>query len=382
MRDIYRLSLLPLLFERLRVDPEVAQSRSLSILNWLAAEADQGWEQPIRLFAQSSFDRAYQTQSERLSQTLWGLDFANPVGLAAGFDKDGRAASAWSQLGLGFAELGTVTLKPQPGNPQPRLFRLPQDRAALNRMGFNNQGAAQLAQRLSQLASSEYPIPLGVNLGKSKVTPLDQAAQDYLGSFKLLADLGSYFVVNVSSPNTPGLRSLQAKSQLAPILDALQSANTQQKPLLVKISPDLAWENIDDVIDLAREYQLAGIIATNTTLSREGLHTQTIQATGQSPAQEAGGISGAPVRQRSTEVIRYIYQQTDGTLPIVGVGGIFTADDAWEKIVAGASLVQVYTGFVYEGPWIVRQILQGLLAKLDAQRLAHISDAIGLGHGG
>ena len=382
MRDIYRLSLLPLLFERLRVDPEVAQSRSLSILNWLAAEADQGWEQPIRLFAQSSFDRAYQTQSERLSQTLWGLDFANPVGLAAGFDKDGRAASAWSQLGLGFAELGTVTLKPQPGNPQPRLFRLPQDRAALNRMGFNNQGAAQLAQRLSQLASSEYPIPLGVNLGKSKVTPLDQAAQDYLGSFKLLADLGSYFVVNVSSPNTPGLRSLQAKSQLAPILDALQSANTQQKPLLVKISPDLAWENIDDVIDLAREYQLAGIIATNTTLSREGLHTQTIQATGQSPAQEAGGISGAPVRQRSTEVIRYIYQQTDGTLPIVGVGGIFTADDAWEKIVAGASLVQVYTGFVYEGPWIVRQIFQGLLAKLDAQRLAHISDAIGLGHGG
>ncbi|MEL6138405.1 MAG: quinone-dependent dihydroorotate dehydrogenase [Cyanobacteria bacterium J06626_23] len=382
MRDIYRLSLLPLLFERLRVDPEVAQSRSLSILNWLAAEADQGWEQPIRLLAQSSFDRAYQTQSERLSQTLWGLDFANPVGLAAGFDKDGRAASAWSQLGLGFAELGTVTLKPQPGNPQPRLFRLPQDRAALNRMGFNNQGAAQLAQRLSQLASSEYPIPLGVNLGKSKVTPLDQAAQDYLGSFKLLADLGSYFVVNVSSPNTPGLRSLQAKSQLAPILHALQSANTQQKPLLVKISPDLAWENIDDVIDLAREYQLAGIIATNTTLSREGLHTQTIQATGQSPAQEAGGISGAPVRQRSTEVIRYIYQQTDGTLPIVGVGGIFTADDAWEKIVAGASLVQVYTGFVYEGPWIVRQILQGLLAKLDAQRLAHISDAIGLGHGG
>ena len=212
------------------------------------------------------------------------------------------------------------------------------------------------------------------------MTPLDQAAQDYLGSFNLLADLGDYFVVNVSSPNTPGLRSLQAKAQLAPILAALQAANAEQKPLLVKISPDLAQDNIDDVIDLAQEYQLAGLIATNTTLSREGLQTQTIATTGQSPQQEAGGISGAPVRQRATEVIRYIYQRTQGNLPIIGVGGIFTAQDAWEKITAGASLVQVYTGFVYEGPWIARQIVTGLVQRLDEQGLETIEQVVGLDH--
>ena len=380
MRDIYRLSLLPVLFERLRLDPEQAVGQTLSLLSWFTAVPGTGWAQPIRRFAQSRFASAYQLNSTRLSQTLWGLNFANPVGLAAGFDKDGRAAAAWGQLGLGFAELGTVTFKPQPGNPKPRLFRLPQDQAALNRMGFNNQGAEQLAVRLRQLVRSEYPIPLGVNLGKSKVTPLAQADQDYLGSFKLLADLGDYFVVNVSSPNTPGLRSLQAKSQLAPILATLQAANQQKEPLLVKISPDLAQENIDDVIDLAREYQLAGLIATNTTLSREGLKTQSLTATGTSPQQEAGGISGAPVRQRSTEVIHYIYQRTGGTLPIIGVGGIFTAQDAWEKITAGASLVQVYTGFVYEGPWITRQISQGLLQRLDEHGLGTIDEAVGLAH--
>ncbi|MEO0540939.1 MAG: quinone-dependent dihydroorotate dehydrogenase [Cyanobacteria bacterium P01_A01_bin.105] len=380
MRDVYRLSLLPTLFERFRLDPEWAQGQALSSLNWLAADPNGGWAQPVRRFAQSQFESAYQVHSQRLGQTLWNLSFTNPVGLAAGFDKDGRAAAAWGQLGLGFAELGTVTLKAQPGNPRPRLFRLPLDGAALNRMGFNNQGAAQLAARLEGLAPPAYPIPIGVNLGKSKVTPLEQAAQDYLGSFKLLAALGDYFVVNVSSPNTPGLRSLQAKSQLAPILNALQQANTDQKPLLVKISPDLAQENIDDVIDLAREYQLAGLIATNTTLSRQGLRTQKIQATGQSPSQEAGGISGAPVRQRATEMIHYIYQQTHGELPIIGVGGIFNADDAWEKITAGASLVQVYTGFVYEGPWIARQILQGLLQRLDEHGLDTLQQAVGLGH--
>ena len=313
-----------------------------------------------------------------MSQSLWGLQFPNPVGLAAGFDKDGQAAGAWASLGFGLAELGTVTYLPQAGNPQPRLFRLPADRAALNRMGFNNQGAAALAARLKGLRDrGTVPIPLGVNLGKSKVTPLEAAAQDYRSSFHLLRDLGDYFVVNVSSPNTPGLRSLQARDQLEPILDGLQQENSENKPILVKIAPDLDWEAIAEVVDLAQTYALAGLIATNTTISRDGLKTQVIDRTGNAVTAEAGGISGAPVRQRSTEVIRQIYQHTRGQLPIVGVGGIFNADDAWEKITAGASLVQVYTGWIYEGPWMVRRILAGLVQKLQAAGYSSIHEAIG-----
>lgn len=309
---------------------------------------------------------------------LWGQNFSNPIGLAAGFDKDGIAANLWSGFGFGFAELGTVTFHAQLGNPRPRLFRLPADRAALNRMGFNNQGAAVLAQRLQRL--HDVKIPLGVNLGKSKVTSLEAAAADYLESFKLLKEWGDYFVVNVSSPNTPGLRSLQATDQLEPILSALQSENQAQKPLLIKIAPDLEWEDIADVLSLAQQYNLAGIIATNTTIRRDGLKTETIQSTGNSVTEEAGGISGAPLRQRSTEVIRFIYQQTQGKLAIVGVGGIFTAEDAWEKITAGASLIQVYTGWFYEGPEMVRRILEGLLQKLDDRALHSLQDAIGLDH--
>jgi dihydroorotate dehydrogenase len=246
-------------------------------------------------------------------------------------------------------------------------------------MGFNNQGAAAMAATLTQLKRQAKGVstPLGINLGKSKITPLETASQDYLESFRLLKDLGDYFVVNVSSPNTPGLRSLQSREQLAPILDALQQDNQNQKPLLVKIAPDLAWEDISDIVSLAQTYQLAGIIATNTTLSRAGLKTEAIYPTGNSPPEEAGGLSGAPLRQRSTEVIRFIYDQTQGTLPIIGVGGIFTAVDAWEKITAGASLLQVYTGWVYEGPWMVRRILTGLTERLQAEGLETISQAIG-----
>ncbi|MEM9161904.1 MAG: quinone-dependent dihydroorotate dehydrogenase, partial [Cyanobacteria bacterium P01_F01_bin.4] len=382
LQDIYKTSLLPLLFKRLGADPETVQRQTLKALAWLATqpEAAPYWAQPTRRFAQAWFQEACCLSSTRLAQTIGGLTFSNPVGLAAGFDKDGVAVQAWPTLGFGFAELGTVTFYAQSGNPQPRLFRLPEDQAALNRMGFNNGGAARLAGWLqSQLQAQGYPIPLGVNLGKSKMTPLEQAAEDYRQSFDLLKDWGSYFVVNVSSPNTPGLRSLQSKTQLAPILDTLQSANQGQKPLLVKIAPDLAWEDIDDILDLIEQYQLAGVIATNTTIARTGLKTRTILKTGNPIAQEPGGISGAPVRQRSTEVIRHIYQRTQGQLPIIGVGGIFTADDAWEKITAGASLVQVYTGWIYEGPWMVKKILQGLLEKLDEFGLETIAEAVGLG---
>jgi dihydroorotate dehydrogenase len=317
----------------------------------------------------------------RLAQTCWGLNFANPLGLAAGFDKNGTAARAWPLFGFGFTELGTVTRYAQPGNPKPRLFRLLADQAALNRMGFNNQGADAMATHLATLwPMGRSPIPIGINLGKSKVTPLEEAAADYGYSFQKLYPWGDYFVVNVSSPNTPGLRSLQAAEQLAPILATLQAANPNHKPLLVKIAPDLEWEEIAAVIDLAQQYHLAGIIATNTTIRREGLKTAILPQTGRPITEEAGGISGAPLRDRATEVIRFIWKTTQGQLPIIGVGGIFTAEDAWEKITAGACLLQTYTGWIYEGPWMVRRVMEGLLQKLEEHALPSLEAAVGWEH--
>ncbi|WP_416673723.1 dihydroorotate dehydrogenase (quinone) [Egbenema bharatensis] len=388
--DLYTSAIRPLLFSGLKADPEWLHSQSMQILNLLN---EQGHRFPIQQL-RHQLHQSFCFSHPILEQTLWGCPFQNPIGLAAGFDKDGIAAHIWSDFGFGFAELGTVTLHPQPGNPKPRLFRLLEDQAVLNRMGFNNQGAEALAERLmgrvevrSQKSESEEnqsptnesphsslltphsslltphsplptphsplptphsPIPLGINLGKSKITPLESAVEDYLGSFRLLKDLGDYFVVNVSSPNTPGLRSLQATEQLAPILAALQQENQGRKPILVKIAPDLEWEDITSILELAQDHQLAGIIATNTTIRRDQLKTQVIAATGNPVTEEAGGISGQPLRARSTEVIRFIYQQTGGTLPIIGVGGVFTVEDAWEKITAGATLVQTYTGWIYE----------------------------------
>lgn len=400
--NIYRAGVRPILFSGLKVDPEWLHQQTIQTLSWL----DRQVEKPHFSLVKAQLQRSYCLADTRLEQTLWGLQFKNPLGLAAGFDKDGVAAGIWSSFGFGFAELGTVTLHAQPGNSRPRLFRLPADYAALNRMGFNNQGAAALAARLKarrelgegleelleeqseelgRSTSTSYtlhpiPFPIGINLGKSKVTSLEAAAADYVGSFQLLKDLGDYFVVNVSSPNTPGLRSLQATEQLAPILAALQQENDQRKPILVKIAPDLDWEAIASVIDLIQTYRLAGVIATNTTINREGLKTQIIASTGKLVKDEPGGISGAPVRQRSTEVIRFIWQQTQGELPIIGVGGIFTAEDAWEKLTAGASLIQTYTGWIYEGPGMVRNVLAGLQKKLDLHKLASLSEAIGLEH--
>ncbi|HEY9726453.1 MAG TPA: quinone-dependent dihydroorotate dehydrogenase [Chroococcales cyanobacterium] len=405
--DIYQSSIRPLLFSVLKADPEWLHQQTFRTLSWLARTSDRVPSRWIQAQLQQSFCLSHPA----IEQTLWGLKFPNPLGLAAGFDKDGVAANLWGNFGFGFAELGTVTLKAQPGNPRPRLFRLIEDEAVLNRMGFNNCGAEALAQRLerlnvrrlnleqglqvsslqversnlqpstsphsSNLQSSTPTIPLGINLGKSKVTPLEEAADDYLGSFRLLKNSGDYFVVNVSSPNTPGLRSLQDAAQLRLILEALQQENNSQKPIFVKIAPDLEWDAIADAIEVAQTYQLAGIIATNTTIRRDMLKTQLVQATGKPVIEEAGGISGAPLRQRSTEVIRFIYQQTQGQLPIIGVGGIFTAEDAWEKITAGASLIQVYTGWIYEGPWMVRRILQGLLHKLEERGLSSIAEAVG-----
>lgn len=311
-------------------------------------------------------DRWFSHTDPALEMSLWGLSFANPIGVAAGFDKNGEAIAAWEHLGFGFAEVGTVTRHAQPGNPRPRLFRLPADQAAINRMGFNNEGADSLAGRLS---GQKTAIPVGINLGKSKITPLEQASDDYLYSFERLYSLGDYFVVNVSSPNTPGLRQLQQADRLGEILGRLQAANQGQKPLLVKIAPDLEWGAIDEVIDLCGEYRLAGIIATNTTIGRTGLKTA---------AQEAGGLSGAPLRNRSTEVVGRIWRRSGGQLPVIGVGGIASGEAAWEKIVHGASLVQIYTGWIYEGPWLVRGILKELSKRLAEAGLTQLEQAVGL----
>ncbi|PLZ92094.1 dihydroorotate dehydrogenase (quinone) [Fischerella muscicola CCMEE 5323] len=373
--DIYQALIRPFFFDLLDTDPEWLHYSTIRSLSWLANNK----HRPPASWIAKRLQNSLSITDKSLEQTLFGLNFPNPVGLGAGFDKDGVATSIWSSFGFGFAEVGTVTFVAQPGNPLPRLFRLPLDKAALNRMGFNNSGAAAMAARLAACKQQFPPaIPIGINLGKSKVTPLEAAAEDYLNSFRLLKELGDYFVVNVSSPNTPGLRSLQDATMLSSILAALQTENNTQKPIFVKIAPDLEWEAIADIISLAQTYQLAGIIATNTTIRRDGLKTQVIAKTGKSPQEEAGGISGMPVRDRSTEIIRFIWQQTQGKIPIIGVGGIFTPEDAWEKITAGACLVQVYTGWIYSGPLMIRGILEGLLAKLEQTGLNSISQAVGL----
>ena len=366
--------LYPLILSVTRNNPEKGHQQLIHTLKTIDRLHRQGsgW-------VMEQLEQAFIHRDCRLKQTVWGLNFANVLGLSAGCDKEGEAAALWPALGFGFAELGAVTQHPQPGNPQPRLFRLPQDQAVINRLGANNRGATAMAATLKQ-TWDYYPrrIPIGINLCKSKITPLEQAVDDYVFSFQALAPVADYFVVNVSSPNTPGLRSLQESDELARIFAGLQAVNTDRKPLLVKISPDLSWEAIAVIIELVKTHHLSGIVATNTSTKREGLKTQTLPQTGNPITTEAGGLSGQPIRARSTEVIRYIYQQTQGKITIIGVGGIFTAEDAWEKITAGASLLQLYTGWIYGGPWVVADILQGLGKKLDQHQLTQISQAVGL----
>lgn len=292
----------------------------------------------------------------------FGLKFPNAVGLAAGFDKNARAWPAAAALGFGHVEIGTVTALAQPGNPQPRMFRYPEQEAVINRMGFNNEGAAAVAARLAgQPGPGKRRIPLGINLGKSKVTPLDEAVADYLSSFAKLADHADYLVLNVSSPNTPGLRQLQDVKPLRELLGAIMAANREraskkgvgQLPVLLKIAPDLTYPQIDGALEVIAEFGLAGVIATNTTLARPGdlLNVQ------------EGGLSGAPLRARSTEIVRYISKVTNGRLPIIGVGGITDTAGASEKLDAGATLVQVYTGMIYRGPFFARDLAWGVAAR-------------------
>ena len=317
----------------------------------------------------------------RLEQVLFGCRFSNPVGLAAGFDKNGVAAGIWDRFGFGFAEVGTVTWHGQPGNPKPRLFRLAEEQAALNRMGFNNDGAQALLKTLERQRldpPGRRPAVLGINVGKSKITSLQQAPDDYASSLELLAPLADYAVINVSSPNTPGLRDLQDSVQLRRLVERLRRLPACP-PLLVKIAPDLDDESIDGIARLAFEEGLAGVIAVNTSLDRLGLEQRRLAQTGRTLAEEAGGLSGMPLRRRALEVIRRLRVSAGPSLPLIGVGGIDSPSVAWERIAAGASLVQLYTGWIYKGPDLVPRILEGLVQQLDRHGLRNIDEASGCG---
>jgi dihydroorotate dehydrogenase len=300
------------------------------------------------------FKSLYEVNDKRLETEVFGLKFKNPVGLAAGFDKDAALYQELSNLGFGFIEIGTLTPKGQEGNPKKRLFRLKADSAIINRMGFNNGGVQEAVERLKK----NNGVLIGGNIGKNKLTPNEEATSDYEICFDALYDYVDYFVVNVSSPNTPNLRALQDKEPLTQLLQTLQNKNLakpKQKPVLLKIAPDLTDDQLLDIIDIVNETKIAGVIATNTTISREGL---------QSEAKiEMGGLSGKPLTKRSTEVIRFLSQKSNKSFPIIGVGGIHSAEDALEKLEAGASLIQLYTGFIYEGPALVKAINKAILAK-------------------
>ncbi|NOS69479.1 MAG: quinone-dependent dihydroorotate dehydrogenase [Verrucomicrobia bacterium] len=396
MSWFYRKLIRPALFSQ---QPEDAHHRAINSLAWVS-------NHPFACDALESFFAA-----PPLPVDLFGLRFPNPVGLAAGMDKCADAVPAWAALGFGFSELGGVTWHPQPGNPSPRMFRAVADEAIINRMGFNNPGAEALAEKLRGWRTRGlWPRhPVGINLGKSKITPLEKAAEDYANSFRALRDLADFFVVNVSSPNTPGLRQLQDKAALDEILAAIQEVQnsptksvvsgqwpaasagghqtssqaspaadyglrtTDSKPILIKVAPDLTFDALDEILELTGQRNIAGIVATNTTITRPATDDTDVQHI----YSETGGLSGRPLRDRSTEVIRHLYRQSHGKLPIIGVGGIFNADDAWKKISAGASLVQIYTGLVYEGPGLVQDIVAGLVGKLGRECASNLLEKVG-----
>ena len=343
---LYRHVLRPLMFQ---LDAETVHHAAMSALRTASGSP------PLRAMLRAIAGAGNVDRDPALARTVFGVRFPNPVGLAAGFDKDGVALAAWEALGFGFVEAGTLTAQAQPGNPKPRIFRRPEQRALINRLGFNNGGADAAAARFARLrAAARWPsIPVGINLGKSKVTPLERATEDYVYSLGVLHPYGDYFVLNVSSPNTPGLRSLQGRDELDALLRAVQDKNRAlavPRPILVKIAPDLTEGQIEEILELATRHELAGIVATNTTIDHSLLPVG-------SPA-EQGGLSGEPLRRRATEIVRFLAART--SMPIIAVGGVSDGASAREKFDAGAALVQVYTGFVYGGPSLVARICREL----------------------
>ncbi|MGZ9735756.1 quinone-dependent dihydroorotate dehydrogenase [Flavobacterium sp. GNP002] len=339
---MYKVFIRPFLF---LFDPEKVHYFTFSLIRFLSKIP--GFTALFRLL--------YEVKDTRLETEVFGLKFRNPVGLAAGFDKDAKLYKELSNFGFGFIEIGTITPKGQDGNPKKRLFRLKEDSAIINRMGFNNGGVQEAVERLKQ----NKDVLIGGNIGKNKLTPNEEATSDYEFCFDALYDYVDYFVVNVSSPNTPNLRALQDKEPLTQLLQTLQNKNLarpKQKPILLKIAPDLTDEQLLDIIDIIRETKIAGVIATNTTISREGLQSEN--------KTEIGGLSGKPLTKRSTEVIRFLSEKSNKAFPIIGVGGIHSAEDALEKLDAGASLIQLYTGFIYEGPALVKAINKKILERL------------------
>lgn len=338
---MYQKLIKPLLF---RFDPEAVHYFTFSAIKLLSALP----------FASAIIRALYLVKDQRLEREVFGLKFPNPVGLAAGFDKNAVLFKELSNFGFGFIEIGTLTPKGQAGNPKKRLFRLQEDEAIINRMGFNNEGVDDAVKRLKKNKN----VLIGGNIGKNKITPNEEAVNDYIYCFNALFDYVDYFVVNVSSPNTPNLRALQDKEPLAHLLSTLKELNEEKnapKPILLKIAPDLSDDQLLDIIDIVTSVKIDGVIATNTTLNREGLQSK--------HKEEAGGLSGKPLTQRSTEVIRFLVEKSNNVFPIIGVGGIHTPDDAIEKLNAGAALVQLYTGFVYEGPAAVKNINKVLLKQ-------------------
>ena len=372
--DLYNILLGQLLSQDEGIDAEILTNSALNAIKFASLNRNFPLISNILLKASSDFQR----NNSSLNQIVFGSHFKNPVGLAAGFDKNGVGAGLWNYFGFGFAELGTITWHAQEGNPKPRLFRIAKEKAALNRMGFNNEGAEKFLKTIEKqkiLAPGNRPCVLGINLGKSKITPLDEAHKDYSLSLKLLAPLSDYAVINVSSPNTPGLRSLQGTKQIKKLISTLKDL-PNCPPLLVKIAPDLSNEAIDEIARVAMENGIDGIIAINTSLDRFDLKNLKIK-TGNTLGQENGGLSGLPLQKRGLEVIRRLRRSTDNDLPLIGVGGIHSARAAWERITAGASLVQIYTGWIFEGPTLVPDILDGLILQMEKHGFLNIKEAIG-----
>ena len=381
VEDSYQRFIGPMLAQDDGPDPEFMSQLSLRVLAWAAR--GRHWTPWRDMLASTA--AVLQRQDPRLQQHCLGLTFPNPLGLAAGFDKNGVAAAIWHCFGFGFAEMGTITALPQRGNPRPRLFRLAAEQAALNRMGFNNHGSRRAATGLTEQKlppPGQRPALLGLNIGKSRATSMVAVAEDYAVSYSRLAPLADYVVINVSSPNTPGLRDLQGVEALSQLIGRLRTTPlpTSRPPLLVKIAPDLTdaqlLELAELALDLHRRGELAGVIANNTSLDRQGLEARRL-ITGHTLAEESGGLSGAPIRARSLAVLRRLRSRLQGRVPLVGVGGIDSPQAAWERLAAGANLLQVYTGWIYQGPQLVPAVLEGLLRQLDAHGLDSVADGVG-----